>query len=122
VKTSFLGIELNKARNAENALVISAPTGRVIVRIIRTDEDDDCALGLPDSRLSASTKGLNHESKDSLSGTIGKLDACGARRTISRRTDYLYDNPLLKSPEAGAHQTALLGTGHDAGLNFIYAT
>jgi acetate kinase len=35
----FLGIELNKPRNAENAPVISAPTGRVTVRIIRTKEE-----------------------------------------------------------------------------------
>jgi acetate kinase len=35
----FLGIELNEARNAENAPVISAPTGRVTVRVIRTDEE-----------------------------------------------------------------------------------
>ena len=35
----FLGIELNEARNAENAPVISAQTGRVTVRIIRTNEE-----------------------------------------------------------------------------------
>ena len=36
---SFLGIELNAARNAENAPVISADGGRVAVRVIRTDEE-----------------------------------------------------------------------------------
>ena len=35
----FLGIELNKARNTENAAVISAESGRVAVRIIRTNEE-----------------------------------------------------------------------------------
>ncbi len=35
----FLGIELNEMQNAENAAVISAPTARVTVRIIRTDEE-----------------------------------------------------------------------------------
>ena len=35
----FLGIELNEAGNAENAPVISAPAGRVTVRLIRTDEE-----------------------------------------------------------------------------------
>ncbi|PYJ95617.1 MAG: acetate/propionate family kinase, partial [Verrucomicrobia bacterium] len=35
----FLGIELNEARNAENAPVISAQSGRVTVRIIRTNEE-----------------------------------------------------------------------------------
>ena len=35
----FLGIELDEARNSENAPVISAETGRVTVRIIRTDEE-----------------------------------------------------------------------------------
>ena len=35
----FLGIKLNEARNAENAAVISAESGRVTVRIIRTDEE-----------------------------------------------------------------------------------
>lgn len=35
----FLGIELSKPRNAENAAIISTPTGRVTVRVIRTDEE-----------------------------------------------------------------------------------
>jgi acetate kinase len=35
----FLGIELNKLRNAETAPVISAQTDRVTVRVIRTDEE-----------------------------------------------------------------------------------
>src|SRR5206468_12621490 len=35
----FLGIELNEARNKENAPVISSQTGRVTVRVIRTDEE-----------------------------------------------------------------------------------
>ncbi len=35
----FLGIELNKTRNAENAAVISADNARVTVRVIRTDEE-----------------------------------------------------------------------------------
>jgi acetate kinase len=36
---NFLGIEIDESRNAENAPVISAPAGRVTVRVIRTDED-----------------------------------------------------------------------------------
>jgi acetate kinase len=36
---SFLGIEMNKARNAENAGVISTDAGRVVVRVIHTDEE-----------------------------------------------------------------------------------
>ncbi|MBX9637268.1 MAG: acetate/propionate family kinase [Nitrosomonas sp.] len=36
---SFLGIELDELRNAENAQVISADTSRVVVRVIRTDEE-----------------------------------------------------------------------------------
>jgi acetate kinase len=35
----FLGIKLEKARNARNAPVISARGGRVQVRVIRTDEE-----------------------------------------------------------------------------------
>ena len=35
----FLGIELNKTRNAENAPVIAAQSDRVTVRIIRTNEE-----------------------------------------------------------------------------------
>jgi acetate kinase len=35
----FLGIELNKARNGENAGVISTDASRVTVRVIRTDEE-----------------------------------------------------------------------------------
>jgi acetate kinase len=35
----FLGIELNKARNAENAGVISTDASRTTVRVIHTDEE-----------------------------------------------------------------------------------
>jgi acetate kinase len=35
----FLGIELDEKRNAANEAVISAATGRVIVRVIKTDEE-----------------------------------------------------------------------------------
>lgn len=35
----FLGIEVNKARNRENAPLISEDAGRVAVRVIRTDEE-----------------------------------------------------------------------------------
>jgi len=35
----FLGIKLNKKRNAKNAPLISSDTGRVKVRVIRTDEE-----------------------------------------------------------------------------------
>jgi acetate kinase len=35
----FLGIELSQKRNAKNALLISPDTGRVKVRVIRTDEE-----------------------------------------------------------------------------------
>jgi acetate kinase len=35
----FLGIELEEKRNAANAGVISAPAGRVAVRVIPTDEE-----------------------------------------------------------------------------------
>jgi len=35
----FLGIELDQKRNAENAPLISSDTGRVKVRVIRTDEE-----------------------------------------------------------------------------------
>jgi acetate kinase len=35
----FLGIELNNARNADAAGVISADAGRVTVRVIPTDEE-----------------------------------------------------------------------------------
>jgi acetate kinase len=36
---AFLGIELNETRNTRNEAVISAQTGRVTVRVIRTDEE-----------------------------------------------------------------------------------
>ena len=36
---NFLGLELNEARNREGAAVISAKTGRVAVRVIRTNEE-----------------------------------------------------------------------------------
>jgi len=36
---SFLGIEIDEARNAENESLISTDAGRVGVRVIRTDEE-----------------------------------------------------------------------------------
>ena len=36
---NFLGVEINETRNSENAAVISADTARVVVRVIRTDEE-----------------------------------------------------------------------------------
>ena len=38
-RLGFLGIELEEKRNAANADVISAATGRVTVSVIRTDEE-----------------------------------------------------------------------------------
>lgn len=38
-RLEFLGVELNAARNGENAAVISAGNTRVTVRVIRTDEE-----------------------------------------------------------------------------------
>ena len=35
----FLGIKLNKSRNAKTAAVISRNSSRVTVRVIRTDEE-----------------------------------------------------------------------------------
>ena len=35
----FLGVELDARRNAENADVISSETGKVSVRVIRTNEE-----------------------------------------------------------------------------------
>src|SRR5206468_595168 len=51
---SFLGIELDEARNRENAPVISTQNGRVTVRVIRTDEErmiarSTCRLLGPDA-------------------------------------------------------------------------
>jgi acetate kinase len=39
----FIGIELNKTRNAENEEVISTDTCRAAVRVIRTDEEQTIA-------------------------------------------------------------------------------
>jgi acetate kinase len=36
---SFLGIELNKKRNAQTEGVISTETSRIVVRVIHTDEE-----------------------------------------------------------------------------------
>jgi acetate kinase len=36
---NFLGIELNDARNAQSAALVSAESGAVAVRVIRTDEE-----------------------------------------------------------------------------------
>jgi acetate kinase len=42
----FLGIELDEARNAEHAAVISTETARVTVRVVRTDEELMIARGV----------------------------------------------------------------------------
>jgi acetate kinase len=36
---NFLGIELNKSRNAKTAAVISRNSSRITVRVIRTNEE-----------------------------------------------------------------------------------
>jgi acetate kinase len=36
---AFLGIELDETQNAANAAVVSAPAGRVLVRVMKTDEE-----------------------------------------------------------------------------------
>lgn len=38
-RLDFLGVDINEARNAQNAAVISADDARVTVRVIRTDEE-----------------------------------------------------------------------------------
>jgi len=38
-RMEFLGIELSEARNAKNAPLVSAESGSVAVRVIRTDEE-----------------------------------------------------------------------------------
>ncbi len=43
---SFLGLELNPSRNAENAAVVSTDTSRATVRVIRTDEELMIALSV----------------------------------------------------------------------------
>ena len=38
-RLDFLGVKISEARNAENAVVISADNARVTIRVIRTDEE-----------------------------------------------------------------------------------
>jgi len=54
---SFLGIKLNKPRNAKNAPLISTDAGQVAVRVIRTDEE------LMIARSVIRTLGLGHRKK-----------------------------------------------------------
>jgi acetate kinase len=59
----FLGIELNRTHNGRNAALISGQTGRVAVRVIRTDEELMIArsvcrvlgIGSPRSQISGQT-------------------------------------------------------------------
>jgi acetate kinase len=44
----FLGIELAADENAANADLISKPSGRVAVRIVRTDEEEQIAKAVRD--------------------------------------------------------------------------
>ena len=125
----FLGIELNEARNTENAPVISTDAGRVTVRVIRTDEELMIArsvlrvLGLwrterkvEPMKPKTSAKTLDPEST--------AQDGCllARRKLPSVGQIYLYDNPLLKKPLTLAHiKPRLLGHwGTTPGLNFIY--
>ena len=59
----FLGIELNKTRNAKNSHLISPDAGRVKVRVIRTDEgphDRQVSHPTPQPRQDLQS---NHENK-----------------------------------------------------------
>jgi len=55
---NFLGVEIHNSRNAENATVISTDNARVIVRVIRTDEELMMARSV--CRLLGSTT-MNHQ-------------------------------------------------------------
>ena len=59
----FLGIELEEERNAANAGVISAVTGRVPVRVIHTDEEWMIASTVCSVLGLAIEKGPEHDSK-----------------------------------------------------------
>ena len=121
---SFLGIELDPTRNAENAPLISPDAGRVKLRVIRTDEEIMIAksvarvlnLGSIRNTYTMETKTLTPELRH-------KIDAYWrAANYLSAGQIYLYDNPLLKRPlTIGDVKHMLLGHwGTTPGQNFIY--
>ena len=70
----FLGIELDEPANLENAALVSTPSGRVRVRVMRTDEElmiarSVCRLMTPNPTLTAVSRVIPH----------GKAVVVGAR-------------------------------------------
>ena len=67
-RLDFLGVEIDAARNAENAALVSAANARVTVRVIRTDEElmiarSVCRLFIGDIFRRIEPKDLDYENK-----------------------------------------------------------
>ena len=124
---NFLGIELDAARNASNAAVISTAESRVTVRVIRTDEELMIARSVTVRLLGAgwSQPGdLIDEIETTRPGIAAQDGRLLARGELSlRRTNlFIRQSAVAEAAETGAHQAAqLLGHwGTTPGLNFIY--
>ena len=133
----FLGLQLDRERNQNNAAVISADGSRVTVRVIKTDEEIVIARAVvrvsfvarassPCIRKNTGWKPVLREGTmpNTLSNdSLKKIDAYWrATNYLSVGQIYLYDNPLLKRPLSLKDiKPRLLGHfGTTPGLNFIY--
>ena len=74
----FLGIKLEEKRNAASEGVISAPAGRVTVRVIRTDEEQMIAKTV--CRVLGLGKASDNTNSDHVTKCISGLDPCSADR------------------------------------------
>ena len=120
----FLGIELDEKQNAANSRLDFRGGGRVLVRVMHTDEESMIAktvcrvlgLGCEKGDGTVTTKVLSQELLD-------KMNAYWrAANYLSVGQIYLYDNPLLEGAAENVRRKASGGRalGHDTGQNFIY--
>ncbi len=139
-----LGLQLDPARNAANAAIISTDQSEVTVRVIPTDEELIIARAVCDFLSPAVTPPLSQERTSPMTTSpragsavpITTVSGAPLSSDLLHRTDaywraanylsvgqiYLYDNPLLREPLQRQHiKPRLLGHwGTTPGQNFVY--
>ncbi|MEP7347703.1 MAG: hypothetical protein ABI877_20705, partial [Gemmatimonadaceae bacterium] len=133
---AFLGIEVDRTRNAASAALISPDAARVTVRVIHTNEEVIIARSVLRVLNLGSIERLEVMHATTLSpdrldlqptpltpDLLHRMNAYWrAANYLSVGQIYLYDNPLLKEPLILAHVKPLV-VGHwgtTPGQNFIY--